>query len=347
MRAARALRELPDDNVRQHLPSALDMITAFTRRALTVALTTLVASGCSPRDDDASPPALRIALFPVDERGAAREFELGAQASAEEFDVDISWRGAFGNGDAAQQASLVRQAANEPDLDGLIVVSNGARELGPALAAVQRRGLPFVLVGAALPDIEPYIEPVTHVWHDPYDIGRAAAEDIATRLRGRGTVALLRQAGRSTITTAYEQAFVETLAEHPGIEIVVDEALEGEMLAAARSADQLLHRLRDVDAIFASAPGTAHGVLVAQRRAELMGHALLVSVGLTSHLLDALPTRGVTSLIIDDPRRLADHAVRALVSNSRGHPVPATTPVPPIVLSRENFSDYANRLVGR
>lgn len=306
---------------------------------LAACLLAVLLSGCGP--DEPAGPTARIALVVTDESAESRELERGARAAAELLDVELAWRGAFGETGDSSTALRVRQAASE-GFDALVVAADG-EELAETLAVVEARGVPYALVG----DDVVGASPVARVHHDPYEDGRLAAAEVARAVGGRGTVAVLRAPRDDAAAAARTTGFTDALAERDGVTVAFDVSIGASVSEAQRGVGDVMHRIRDVDALFAPTSAAAHGALLALGDAGDYGEKVLVGFGATTHLLDAVVARGVTAVVVDDPERLGDAAVRALVGHLRGHPVARDHPVPSLVVTPDNHARVVTRLLER
>lgn len=307
-------------------------------RALAVVAALLCAAGCTREPEPE--PAHRFALIVADEGARSRELERGARRAAEPLDVEVIWRGAFGEVARDDQALLVRQAVAE-GFDGLVVVPGAP--LDETLATAVRRGVPFVVIGPPAAETQA----VSHVWHDAHDAGRRAADEVAARLGGTGRVGLVLPPRSDAEASGRLDGVVDGLAAHPGLTVDLEIATGASEGESARAVLDVMHRVRDVDALIAPTEATTLGTLTALREGDLYGERLLVGFGATSLLLDAVAAQGIAALVVDDPARLADQAVRALVSHRSGHPVPAEQPVPSFVVTLANRAQVLNSLLER
>src|SRR5690606_2020773 len=96
-------------------------------------------------------------------------------------------------------------------------------------------------------------------------------------LGGKGKVVLLRYAEGSASTMEREEGFLEAIAEHPDIAVIVDNRYGGATISSAQDAAMnLLDRLREADGIFCPNESTTQGMLLALRQTGLAGRKTFV-----------------------------------------------------------------------
>lgn len=314
-------------------------------RILSVVTALLVACGCTERGTSSSRDA--IAVIP---KGTTHVFwrsvEAGAQTAGREMDVRIIWKGPLKENDRAQQIAVVEQFATE-GVAGIVLAPLDDTALLRPVRGAASRGIPVVIFDSDL-NGEVGKDFISFVATDNYEGGRLAGQRMAKLLDGKGKVVLLRYQVGSASTTRREQGFLDVIAEHPDIEIILDNqyggATSGETI---QKAEELLDTLRQADGIFCPNESSTYGMLVVLRKHNLAGEVRFVGFDSSEELVRGLERGQIDALIVQNPRNMGYLAVKTLVQHLRGQPAPERIDTGARVVDRDNLSDPEIRqLVG-
>lgn len=116
--------------------------------------------------------------------------------------------------DSADQVSGIENLLVR-GIDALVVLPNEPAPLTPICKKAAAGGIPLVVVDRGLAEKVQTLEVVG----DNPGFGRVSAEQIATKLGGKGKVAIM-QGVLCQVNTDRVEAFKQVMAGHPGIEIV-------------------------------------------------------------------------------------------------------------------------------
>ncbi|HUV12993.1 MAG TPA: substrate-binding domain-containing protein [Acidobacteriota bacterium] len=299
----------------------------------------LLTAGC------AEPTALEdnsrdsIAVIP---KGTTQMFwksvEAGAQQAGKELDVNIIWKGPLKENDRALQIALVEQFVTE-GVSGIVLAPLDDTALSRPVHAAAGKGIPVVIFDSSLKG-EIGKDFVSFVATDNLAGGRMAGEQVAEILSGEGKVAMLRYQVGSASTTRREQGFLESMSQHPGIEVILDNqyggATSGETI---QKSEELLDTLREADAIFCPNEATTYGMLVALRKHNLTGKVKFVGFDSSEELLRAMRKSEIDALVVQNPRKMGYLGVVTLVSHLRGEKVPERIDTGVAVVTADRLSD--------
>ncbi|MCB1915864.1 MAG: substrate-binding domain-containing protein [Rhodocyclaceae bacterium] len=244
----------------------------------------------------------------------------------------------FVHADAQGRTSLLirqidRFTARPVDL--LIVGTNGDRAVVPAVTKAYEAGIPVIVLDRGIQS-DRY---TTFINSDNARIGRLAAEFIAERLAGNGTVLLFEGLPSADVTQLRTQGFLDEIGRHEGIRVVRrvgnflrrDAVVEMEKLVAAGVT---------ADAIFAESDSMLSGI-----RAVLTRHGIdpasIVTVGcdFIGEARDAI-FAGTQTASVKFPlggRESVQIAVEILAGNA----VPKHVVIPVEMVTRENVDRVA------
>ena len=263
----------------------------------------------------------KIAVIP---KGTTHNFwksvEAGARRAAAEVDAEVIWKGPLREDDRADQIAVVQQFVAS-DADAIVLAPLDATALRRPAQAAMSRGKPVVIFDSAL-NGEAGTDFVSFVATNNHLGGQLGGEELARLINGKGKVVLLRYAEGSASTMEREAGFLEVMARHPGIEIIVDNRYAGATISTAQDAAMnLLDKLREADAIFTPNESSTQGMLLALRQTGLSRSKVLVGFDTSPFLLAALNRGDVRALVAQNPTRMGYLGVKTAVAHLRGEAV--------------------------
>lgn len=322
------------------------------RRAVSLALLLLVACGSgesAPTGSAATPetPAHRttIAVIP---KGTTHVFwrsvHAGALRAAHELDVDILWQGPQREDDRAGQIRVVEDMITR-HVDGIVLAPLDATALNGVAGEARGEHIPIVVFDSGMT----WDGLVSFVATDNAAGGALAAERIGTLLGGHGRVMVMRYQEGSDSTAQRERGFLEAMrARYPEIEIVSENQYGGATTETAyATAESLLVRFTDVDAAFTPNESTTFGMLRALRDASRAGASApatgpghrvrLVGFDANEAMVAALRAGDIDGLVLQNPERMGELAVRTAVASLRGEHVEARIDTGATMVTAENM----------
>jgi ribose transport system substrate-binding protein len=316
------------------------------RRLLTFALLTgLAALGCSKRSAPAgagtqpNPARLRLALIP---KGTTHEFwksvHAGAVKASRELDVDLVWKGPLKEDDLKSQIDLMQSFVAQK-VSGIALAPLNDRALVSSVNAAARAGSPVVIFDSALSGGNV----VSFVATDNRAAGALAATRIAELLGGPGKLVVLRYQEGSASTHEREEGFLAGVKTHPGLEVVSDNQYGGPTTESAFAASERLLLAQNapgggVSAVFAPNESTTFGMLLALEKAKLTGKIHFVGFDISDKLAKAVEAGEIDALVLQNPFKMGELTVHALVDHLRGKAVAARTDTGAVLLDRKNMS---------
>jgi len=282
---------------------------------------------------------LHVAVIP---KGTTHVFwqsvEAGAREAAETLGVRMTWRGPLQESDRGGQIELMQQFVSQ-GVDGIALAPLDSKALRSPVIEAGRREIPVVIFDSAL-EGEAGEDFVSFVATDNREGGRLGGAFLKDRLGGEGEVVLLRYMAGSASTSDREAGFLEAVEDAPGITVVSDNQYAGATASEAqRRAMNMLDTLRRAEAIFTPNESSTYGMLLALRQAGLAGEKVFVGFDASPPLIDALRQGEIDALVVQNPRRMGETAVRTLVGHLRGEPVPGVIDTGVAVVTAENLDD--------
>lgn len=308
---------------------------------LTAVLCACVAA-CSPEAASPSPSdGTRPARFAVVPKGTTHVFwkavEQGARDAGRTSGVEVLWKGPLQENDRAQQIQVVQQFLTD-GIDGLALAPLDHAALVPVVALAKAKNVPVVIFDSDL-DGTPGVDFASFVATDNRTGGALGGAHLAQLLGGSGKAVLLRYNVGSASTEGRESGFLEA-ARAGGLEVTVDNRYAGATAGEAKTtALNMGDAIRNAQGIFCSNESATHGMLLALEQMGLAGTIKFVGFDASPPLVSALANGKIDALVVQNPRKMGQLAVEALVAQRAGRPVEARIDTGVVVVTRENMRD--------
>jgi ribose transport system substrate-binding protein len=301
---------------------------------ITVTVSLLVASACQRAGGGGGGSKRVIAVIP---KGVAHFFwqsvHAGAEAAAKESNVEVVWKGPAQETDYSGQINIVEDAINRR-VDGIVLAPTHRDSLVPVVERAQRDGIPVAIFDSGI-GTDKY---VSYVATDNRQGGAQAAERLASKLGGKGRVAILGVKAGSVSTDEREQGFQETIKQkYPGIEIVAFQYGESDRARSLDRAADILTAHPDLDAFFASNESSTVGAVQAIKQKGLAGKVVLVGFDSSPNLVEDLKAGAIDSLVLQNPYKMGYEAVKAMVAKLDGQSPPRQVDTGVKLLTKDNL----------
>ena len=290
-------------------------------RFLAVVSLLLAAAGCHK-----SAAGVRtIAVIP---QGSTHEYwksiHAGAVKAVRDLErvgtsVKIIWKGPLREDDREQQTQVVEGFISQ-GISGIVLAPFDSRALVRPVEEAARAGIPTVVVDSAL-DTDKI---VSFIATDNEKGGALAADRMGELLAGKGKVLLLRYQEGVASTQARERGFVKRLGEsYPGIELISSNQYAGPTRETAkRASENLLTRYAaDVAGVFTPNESSTAGMLLALEDFQKAGRIAFVGFDSSETFLEAMKDGKLQGIVVQDPFRMGELGVKAIVDHLDGKPV--------------------------
>lgn len=298
---------------------------------LIVILACLLAPAC--RNNQSSNKRV-IAVIP---KGVSHFFwqsvHAGADAAGKELGVEIMWKGPAQETDYTGQINIVEDSINRR-VDGIVLAPAHGDALVPIVERSQKEGIPVTIFDSGI-STEKY---VSYIATDNHQGGVEAAERLASKLAGRGRVAILGVKAGSVSTDEREQGFQETIKQkYPGIEIVAFQYGEADRAKSLDRATDILTAHADLNGMFASNESSTVGAVQAIKQKGLAGKVVLVGFDSSPNLIDDLKGGTIDSLVLQNPFKMGYEGVKSLVAKLNGQEPPRHLDTGVKLLTKDNL----------
>lgn len=303
-------------------------------KVLVVAVVCVAVLGCGKTEKSGK---RRIAVIP---KGTTHDFwksvKAGALKAGEEFDVEIVWTGPANEEDREKQVQLVDSLAGT--VQGICLAPIDRTSMVPPVVRAKQGGVPTVIFDSGLEDSSAI---VSYVATDNYKGGQMAGEHLAKLLGGKGNVVLLRYAAGSESTEQREQGFLDAIAKHGEIKVLVENrrAGSGAEKALQESGSILQANQGNVDGVFTVCEPNNKGMLRALENAKLAGQIKFVGFDSDPQFVKAMKDGSMHGIILQDPFHMGYQAVKTMVEHLDGKKVEPVITTGEYLATPENMDE--------
>jgi ribose transport system substrate-binding protein len=233
--------------------------------------------------------------------------------------VDVVWKAPWREDTREEQVQLVREAVKS-GAHGIVLAPYSSSALAAPVEEAARAGVPTVVIDSAVSSQEI----VSFIASDNEKAGAIAGDRMAELLGGKGTVLLLRYKEGSASTNDRARGFMTRMKQvSPNTEVILAGDFAGNTSYAARQAcaELLSHHIHRVQGIFTVNEASTAGMLMALQGIQKAGKVALVGFDSSDVYLEAIRYRQLQGLVVQDPFRMGDLAVRTMVDHLTGKPV--------------------------
>ncbi|MBM3295172.1 MAG: substrate-binding domain-containing protein [Candidatus Aminicenantes bacterium] len=311
------------------------------RWLLFIALLGLTAffAGCA-KDGPKGTSAARKTTLAVIPMGTTHEFwkaiHAGALTAARELGAEVIWKGPLREDDRNEQVQIVETLTNA-GVDAIVLTPMDDKALVRPVVEAKRLGIPTVIYNTPL-DGNHHI---AFVCTDNYQGGVLAARLMGELLGGRGKAILIRVSEGVIGTWNREEGFLAALkSEFPDVQVLSQNRYAGVTTESAyQTAENLLARFGDVEAIFTANESSTFGCLRALQDHGLAGKVVHIGFDSSKKLVEALAKGEIRGLVLQDPFRMGYDSLRAAVAHLRGEPYEKTINTGVFLATPENMKE--------
>ena len=238
----------------------------------------------------------------------------------------------------AEQANQIQDLQAVNKIDTLVILPFESAPLTRPVAQVKGKGVFVTVVDRGLTD--PNAQNA-YVAGDNPGFGRVAAEYMARAMGGKGNLVILRGIP-TVIDNQRVDAFNEVMKAHPGIKVLDAKHGNWNRDDAFKVMQDFLTRFKQIDAVWASDDDMAVGVQRAIEQAKRTDVKLVVGgAGAKDYIKKVMDgDKLVTANVTYSPSMIADAMKLTADARVSGKPMPATTIIPSVLVTKENAAKY-------
>ncbi|MGW7095065.1 ABC transporter permease/substrate-binding protein [Streptomyces sp. NPDC054874] len=261
------------------------------------------------------------------------QMKEGAQAEAEKAGIDLTVTDA--QNDASQQANQLQNFTSS-GVSSIIVNPVDSDAVGPGVRSANKADIPVIAADRGVNKAET----ATLVASDNVAGGKLAADVLADKLGGKGSIVILQGTAGTSASRERGAGFAEGLKEYPGIKVVAKQPADFDRTKGLDVMTNLIQSHPGVTGVFAENDEMALGA--AKALGSKAGKSVSV-VGFdgTPDGLKAVEAGTLYASVAQQPAELGKIAVQNAVKAAKDEKVESTVKVPVKVVTRENVADFS------
>ncbi|MFD7123077.1 MULTISPECIES: substrate-binding domain-containing protein [Streptomyces] len=261
------------------------------------------------------------------------QMKEGAQAEAEKAGIDLTVTDA--QNDASQQANQLQNFTSS-GVSSIIVNPVDSDAVGPGVRSANKADIPVIAADRGVNKAET----AALVASDNVAGGKLAADALADKLGGKGSIVILQGTAGTSASRERGAGFAEGLKAYPDIKVVAKQPADFDRTKGLDVMTNLIQSHPGVTGVFAENDEMALGA--AKALGSKAGKSVSV-VGFdgTPDGLKAVEAGTLYASVAQQPAELGKIAVRNAVKAAKDEKVESTVKVPVKVVTRENVADFS------
>ncbi|RLV70778.1 D-ribose ABC transporter permease protein [Streptomyces sp. CBMAI 2042] len=257
----------------------------------------------------------------------------GAQAEAKKAGIDLTVTDA--QNDASQQANQLQNFTSS-GVSSIIVNPVDSDAVGPGVRSANKADIPVIAADRGVNKADA----ATLVASDNVAGGKLAADALADKLGGKGSIVILQGTAGTSASRERGAGFAEGLKAYPDIKVVAKQPADFDRTKGLDVMTNLVQSHPDITGVFAENDEMALGAVKA------LGSKAGTSVSVvgfdgTPDGLKAVEAGTLYASVAQQPGELGRIAVQNAVKAAKGEKVEKTVKVPVKVVTRENVADFS------
>lgn len=261
------------------------------------------------------------------------QMKEGAQAEAEKAGIDLTVTDA--QNDASQQANQLQNFTSS-GVSSIIVNPVDSDAVGPGVRSANKADIPVIAADRGVNKADT----ATLVASDNVAGGKLAADALADKLGGKGSIVILQGTAGTSASRERGAGFAEGLKAYPDIKVVAKQPADFDRTKGLDVMTNLIQSHPGVTGVFAENDEMALGAVKAL--GSKAGKSVSV-VGFdgTPDGLKAVEAGTLYASVAQQPSELGRIAVQNAVKAAKDEKVASTVKVPVKVVTRENVADFS------
>ncbi|OCC13549.1 substrate-binding domain-containing protein [Streptomyces sp. PTY087I2] len=261
------------------------------------------------------------------------QMKEGAQAEAEKAGIDLTVTDA--QNDASQQANQLQNFTSS-GVSSIIVNPVDSDAVGPGVRSANKADIPVIAADRGVNKADT----ATLVASDNVAGGKLAADALADRIGGKGSIVILQGTAGTSASRERGAGFAEGLKAYPDIKVVAKQPADFDRTKGLDVMTNLIQSHPGITGVFAENDEMALGAVKAL--GSKAGKSVSV-VGFdgTPDGLKAVEAGTLYASVAQQPAELGKIAVQNAVKAAKDEKVASTVKVPVKVVTRENVADFS------
>ncbi|WOQ70054.1 substrate-binding domain-containing protein [Microbacterium limosum] len=259
--------------------------------------------------------------------------ELGVEAAAEDFDVEITLQAASSESAQNEQLTIAQTMVNQ-GYDAYILAPESTSNLNPAIETIVSQCAPIVNVDDARIAATVYVGP------DHESNGTQAADFIAQANPNGGKVAQIEGQAGSSAAILRIAGFEEGVASHDNLDLVASVPGNWDANEAFAATTQILQQHPDLVGIYANNDTMAIGVAQAVAEAGKTEQVTIVGTDGVPEAISGIRNGSMAATVSPLPYYEGYWAVEAAVRLLRGEAVAPWVVAPAQLIDQNNVDEF-------
>lgn len=261
--------------------------------------------------------------------------ECGAKAEAAKLGVNLTVTGPADFSAPEQAPILNAVAVSKPD--ALIVAPTDSKALNPELSRIAGEGTKIVFVDTTTTD--PSIA-VSHITSNNIGGGELAAQQLATQMGGKGTVAVIDvNPGISTTDQRIQGFDQEMKTKYPNITVLSTQYDNDSSATAASQVASDIAAHPNLTGVFATNVLSAQGAATGVQHAGKTGSVKVATFDADPQQMQALRSNVIQLAIAQSPYLEGEDGVEQAANALTGKPVTDNIGTPLVAITRQNMNN--------
>jgi ribose transport system permease protein len=267
------------------------------------------------------------------------DMQQAAEQEAAALGIQLVSLAADRETDVERQYQIIENLIQQ-EVDAILLSPSGSKELVPAIRKANDAGIPVLLLDTRIDSAAAEsvgAEVLTYIGSDNFEGGAVAGRYLATKLGGRGNIAIIEGISGHETADQRRQGFLAGIEGQPGIRVVASQTANWERARGYTVAENLLQAHPDLDAIFAANDEMALGALEAVAAARRLERVQVIGFDAIPDALTNIRSRRLLGSVAQFPGEMGRLGVRHAVALVRDGEVPPTE-----ILTRVELIDRNN-----
>jgi len=254
----------------------------------------------------------------------------GAQAAAKRLKVNLVVLDA--QNDSAREASQIEDLIQKK-VSVIAINPTDSDAIAPTIRKIQAAKIPVITVDRGANGVTV----AAHIASDNVAGGKMAAQYVAKRLNGKGSVVMLEGIAGTSAARDRGKGFRDGLKAFPGIKLVAVQTADFDRAKGLSVMENILQARKKIDAVFAQNDEMALGAIQAIEAAKRQKEMFVVGFDAIGDALAAIKAGTMAATIAQQPKEMGRLAVENAVKIIKKQPVKKFTPVPLKLVTKQTM----------
>lgn len=264
--------------------------------------------------------------------------EMGTEAAAREFGVNVEYTGPFNEEDIEGQIRMV-EAAIEDKVDAIVLAAIDYELLVPAAEKARSQGIPVVIIDSNINSDKMN----GFIGTDNIDAGRVLGDAMADAFGTELDIAIVSFVKGAASSNEREQGVKEAVSKYTGINVIDTLYCNSDETLAAELTKNMVKNHPEVDVFVClnayATVGTARGIIDIGKT----GQYKIVGFDSTPEEITYLENGIVSLMVVQNPFSMGYQGVKYALDAVKGIKMPENVNTGAVVINKENMYNPENQ----